>query len=477
MADLQFSAAIDDTRFVRQLNDMETQAKRAAGPVNVAFRGWGSSINSATGGVRKFTASISGSVGAVTSMLGVWGLVAGTIAGAYGVLTTFERQQREAELAAKREADQRERVLHSLERELDQRRAILGTTTALESRLAAIEAENRALNEQLTTEGKLNEAMQRRATLVEKIAQLSAVPEANRSGDRDALIYGRDMGPGRVERMQAELAALERQIALAEQRRREIESTGGALAEQARQRGIDSGLREQARLEAELARARGDDVEALRMQERIAHEDRLRRIAEIESAGAGNAERLRALEDDLHNRRMQNIETEAAARAQAEQERAAMEERRQRAEGRRREFDERSLDIEIMRLRGMENAAREAEVRLDIERRIRELQDDPSRSIREQQRIRDKLLELESLRLAEIGGDPFGGETGARAIQGALLTGAERQVFGTRDPATERFLARQDQANRIFESIKSLLDGVRGAQGLRVEGDFGARLN
>ena len=43
------------------------------------FTGAGDKIEGATAGVRKFTGAISGSVGAITSMIGVFGLLSGVL--------------------------------------------------------------------------------------------------------------------------------------------------------------------------------------------------------------------------------------------------------------------------------------------------------------------------------------------------------------------------------------------------------------
>lgn len=70
-------ASLQDAK--SDLNEVGNEAKATGAKIDGAFTGAGEKIEGATAGVRKFTGAISGSVGAITSMIGVFGLLSGAL--------------------------------------------------------------------------------------------------------------------------------------------------------------------------------------------------------------------------------------------------------------------------------------------------------------------------------------------------------------------------------------------------------------
>jgi hypothetical protein len=474
MASIVFTAGLDDTAFVRGITNMERTAQRSVDPVNKAFGRWGEGIERSTAGLRRAQSAISGVAGIASGALGTIGLIGGALGGTYLIVERIANASEQAAKAAERELRAREKVRAELDSNLASLRTELGERSRLEASIASIADDAESQRKRLREEGEFVKLTERRLDLLRQVQALTAP----RTEGRSEQFGFADLDTKRE--LLAQARALQEEISSQfDPRFAEITRIEQARRAAAEQNGVRDGLREQIRLEAEGARLRGDDLESRRLLEGAEHQERLRKIAELESAGATNGEELRTIETDLHRLRLANIEEERDRRSAAEAERARAEEARIDREMRRRELDEKAIDIEILRAKGMKDEAEQARVRLDIERKLQQLRADDGAEQSDRVRIERKLRELERLQLAGIGGEGIGASRfGGSGIStsGATLTGAERQIFGTSDSATQRQLQRMEQLNNIAESIKQLFGSVTQSGSVKVAGDFTARL-
>jgi hypothetical protein len=443
---------------------MET-AQAATGGLAASMTDTARRIDDATQGVRDMQATITRTVSVGTRLLGIWGSAAGLIAAGAAALTFFERQQRAVAERAREEARNRVDALAALResaRVMAQQGGVSGG--GIEGEIAGIRRRAEELKNEESIRRALVTAQQNQASLQ---AQLDRALVSPFQGSAESAVFFRLTD------------ALET-----------IDAAARASIERAAAQASEAGFAAQRRAQIDLLREEGQIREAERLAEVERHEQRQREIAELAAAGAANAEQLMAMEDQLHQRRLANIDAEAQKRAQAEAERVAAEQRRIEAEElraarerNRLELEEKSLDIAILRAKGLDDEARKAEIRLDAERRLRELELDPSRTEAEKARMERKIRELERLQLAGVGASTGADSVGGRfagagaSLLGATFAGSERQIFGAVDTAANRQVAVAEQSKTIMETMKTLMASFTEAGVVKVSGDFGARLN
>jgi hypothetical protein len=512
VSDLKFTAALDDSNFVRAVTNLDLKTKLVAQSVGQSFQmaarqfdfsalrvegvaqsmetaqaatgGLAASmtdtarrIDDATQGVRDMQATITRTVSVGTRLLGIWGSAAGLIAAGAAALTFFERQQRAVAERAREEARNRVDALAALResaRVMAQQGGVSGG--GIEGEIAGIRRRAEELKNEESIRRALVTAQQNQASLQ---AQLDRALVSPFQGSAESAVFFREQ----VARADAEVRRLTDALET-------IDAAARASIERAAAQASEAGFAAQRRAQIDLLREEGQIREAERLAEVERHEQRQREIAELAAAGAANAEQLMAMEDQLHQRRLANIDAEAQKRAQAEAERVAAEQRRIEAEElraarerNRLELEEKSLDIAILRAKGLDDEARKAEIRLDAERRLRELELDPSRTEAEKARMERKIRELERLQLAGVGASTGADSVGGRfagagaSLLGATFAGSERQIFGAVDTAANRQVAVAEQSKTIMETMKTLMASFTEAGVVKVSGDFGARLN
>jgi hypothetical protein len=424
MSDITFAAGLDDTRFVRQITDLERKVQQASRPVNEAFGRWGRGIEDATSGVRKMTGALSSTVGVVSSVTGSAALIAGTVVGVLATIDAIANAASRAAEQAEREARAREKVRAEVDRALTGMRLQLGEISALEGAMLAIADRAEDARRRLRTEGEFLRLMQRRLDIARELDALTAPRTTGRS-----------------------------------------EQFGFASPETAR------------RLREELVRI----TQEIEKQ----YSPRFAEIDRLEQALREQAEQQAAADKERHDQRMAEIEEEGRRRAQIDAERAEAEQRRIEQRMRQRELDERSLDIEIMRARGLDAEADAARIRLDIERQIQRLRDDEGMEQADRVRMERKLRELERLQLDGLSESAAAAAAGAggrfagagASLLGATFAGSERQIFGSVDNTAGQSLNVMRETSRLVSKATALIESFTEAGSVKVSGELGARLN
>jgi hypothetical protein len=425
MASIVFTAGLDDTAFVRGITNMERTAQRSVDPVSNAFGRWGQGIERNTAGLRKFTGAISSSVGVLTSTIGAVTAIGAVAGGALLLIDSLVNGSKQA-------AEEVRSIVADIEQGMESARRARG---------------NSGLNEFARARSEAFQARQ------DGIARLNELANAGASfAERDRV---RDSIETEYERALAFTASAEAADRLARNTEALSRASGSA---------------------ASFLGANADEVERLEQQVSKLNLE-LERAANLNDGDNSAVAEVRRLQEAVRaagQERIDQIKAEREAREQAEAARLAMEQRR-------RELEEKDLDIQIMLAKGMKDEAEQARVRLDIERRLQQLRDDPSRSAADRDRIERKLRELQDAQLAGLTGSGAGGAGGAGggggvSTLGATLTGAERQIFGTNDSATQRQLQRMEQLKTIADAIKDIFHSVTESGSVKITGSVPARL-
>lgn len=314
---------LDNSQYMAAMDATTTKTQ-------ASMRVMGQSIQRQTEGWRRLSGSITSTVGSVTSFLGVAGLVVGTVTA--------------AGLAAHRLATASQRAREEAEKELEARRASLGAITAARSELtrtAGFAPDSPAQVGQRATASQ-------RADILAAIAETEAQADPLRrrltrrfdqalaaerlfAGDTGRTTEAEQIAAALITTQQklpdvtARFNAIQDVVSGLRSELAELDRLSGRIAGREATRMDLSRRREISTAGSMLALAQGQQEEAQRLDERQRHAERMAALDEAAERGEEGVEKLRELERELHETRMNNIDRESKARRDADDERAKRE--------------------------------------------------------------------------------------------------------------------------------------------------------
>lgn len=352
MADLVYTMGLDDAEFRARLAQSESAVSRRFGRI-------GQVIEARTAGVRKFTGAIGSTLGVVTQVTGAFAIMGTVVA---GVVAVYQLMNRENKTAIERAERLRETMLEvgAAVRGLsgDIGRDTLGREVAQINQTAdeAIAKFEGRLNELrlFGSQGFLNLRVDKRVDARNELAALErsykaiqearekALGDAQSRANRDTATFTEQ---ARIERLRAQGRETEALLAAEKLRfqenQRAIEQRGGEealvlaameaeelrylarvnqinrLAELERQRKQQQAEDFEQSQKIELARLRGDEAAAKRLERQLEHERKLREIRRLDGITDDERDALEALEHRLYGLRNRSDRDSDAGRTLA----------------------------------------------------------------------------------------------------------------------------------------------------------------
>lgn len=397
-ADLAFLLGLDDSEFRSALRNSENEVGRAAGRI-------GGYIRTQVGGVRNL-------IGSVTQITGVVGLVAGAVT---GLIAAYDQMANAAERARK-----------AAEKEEQTRRETLRTATA---------------QAEVLTSGVLGTEFDAAEveTRLRFAKALSEFPDFQSSLSAS----------GRT-RTAEDIAAEERYNELLEARDKALERIA-----RRRRDAIDDVISEQ---ELGYLESQGRLLDAAIFKENELADARRRRIRELAGDDEALRDRLMRGEEERHENNLRRIHEEFAERKRLEEEKAQREAERLAAQQFGNRLSEEAMEVERLRLSGLEEEADAMERQLEHQRNLEVIRTREGLSDTDRERLVRKEEELFRLRNEaaiqrpeELGSIGFGG-----GFADALLS---RQVLGARGDDPQRAI--KSNTDKILEQVRDAVESLR----------------